>query len=92
MSMFVDMTPVRLQRYLRCFEWLAITVLAGFVAWVAFTVSLQLKSFAQTSLTANIPMWIPHGAVAVGFGLSACITLLFGLRGLFGKSGKGEGQ
>lgn len=92
MSMFVDMAPASIQRYLNCFEWLVITGLAGFIAWIAFTVSLQLKDFGQTSLTANIPMWIPHGAVVLGFGLSACITLLFCLRGLFTGSKSGESQ
>ncbi|WP_261841893.1 TRAP transporter small permease [Aliamphritea ceti] len=92
MSMFVDMAPVCIQKFLRRFEWLVIAVLAGFVAWVAFTVSLQLKSFGQTSLTAGIPMWLPHGVVALGFGLSACITGWFCVRGVSDESDKGENQ
>jgi len=82
MSMVVSLLPARLQRGLHRAQWLLIAILAGFIGWVALTVSLQLKDFAQTSLAAGVPMWIPHGVVALGFALSAVITLGFAVRGI----------
>ena len=58
---------------------LALTV---FVAWHSFQYVGQMMAIGRRSEAADIPMAIPHGAVALGFSLIALIALArcFGVR------------
>jgi TRAP-type transport system small permease protein len=41
----------------------------GAMCWVSLQFVLQVRDLGQRSDGAGIPMWIPHAAVLVGFGL-----------------------
>jgi TRAP-type transport system small permease protein len=56
-------------------ELLVVAMLAAFVCVRSSLYAAQVFSFGQVSDLAEIPMWIPHGAVAVGFGLIALISI-----------------
>jgi C4-dicarboxylate transporter DctQ subunit len=81
MSMMVDVAPQRFQRWMRRLEWLTLAVVAGFVSWIAASTALQLHGFGQLSLSSNVPMWAPHGVVALGFAATAGIALRMCRRG-----------
>lgn len=81
MSMVIDCAPPRLRRWIRCLEWLTLAAVAGFLSWVALSISLQLQAFGQRSLLANIPMWVPHSLVSLGFAVTAGIALWMCMRG-----------
>jgi len=81
MSMMADLAPELFRRWLRRLEWLILALVAGFVAWIATSISLQLQGFGQRSLSANIPMWLPHGVVAFGLAATAAIAVWMCLRG-----------
>ena len=57
-----------------------VVVLAGFVLWHSAGYTWQMLALGRKSDGAGIPMWIPHSAVAVGFGLMALIALVQLLR------------
>ena len=50
-------------------------VLAGFVLTQSYFYARQMLRIGRTSDMAGVPMWIPHGAVALGFGLILIIAL-----------------
>jgi TRAP-type C4-dicarboxylate transport system permease small subunit len=51
------------------------------VTWVALQYVLQMYALGAKSQTAQIPMWIPHIAIAAGFGL----MVLFSFARIFRK-------
>jgi TRAP-type C4-dicarboxylate transport system permease small subunit len=54
------------------------------MVWVSAQFTLQIYGMDQRSDAAEIPMWIPHVSVAVGFtGLALCALLE--LRQLLGR-------
>ncbi len=61
--------PARAQSLLRALELGAMLVLCGFVFSLAQDYTSRMFSFGKTSDTAGLPMWIPHGSIALGFGL-----------------------
>lgn len=81
MSMMAHLAPEQFRRWMRRLEWLILALVAGFVSWIASSISLQLQGFGQRSLSANIPMWLPHGVVAFGLVATAAIAVWMCLRG-----------
>jgi TRAP-type transport system small permease protein len=67
-------TPIR--HLVKIAEGLAIVILTGFVLWNSTYYAKQMFAIGRVSDMAHVPMWIPHGAVAVGFGLMAVIGCL----------------
>ena len=53
-----------------------IAILAGFVLWNSSYYVKQMFIFGRVSDMGRVPMWIPHGAVALGFGLIAFVACL----------------
>jgi TRAP-type C4-dicarboxylate transport system permease small subunit len=51
-------------------------ILGGLVTWVAWQYVGQMYSLGARSQTAQIPMWIPHTALMLGFGLMVLLTVL----------------
>jgi len=66
---------------LRAAEVVLVIVLAGFVAVQSTHYAAQMYALDRTSDNAGIPLWIPHGTVALGFGLIALIALIALWRG-----------
>jgi C4-dicarboxylate transporter DctQ subunit len=93
MDVLVQYFPGWLRGFLRAAEILLVTVLAGFVLFHSSSYAWQMMALDRKSDNAGIPMWIPHSAVALGFGLIALIVLWRGilLAGLDGnRTGNGD--
>ena len=75
MDVLVQFMPATVRFLLRLAEQLLLAVLAGFVLSQSYFYASQMLRIGRTSDMAGVPMWIPHGAVALGFGLILVIAL-----------------
>ena len=80
MDVLVRFLPARVQTLLRVIEQLLLAVIAGFVLTQSWFYARQMLRIGRTSDMAGVPMWIPHGLVALGFALILIIALLGILR------------
>jgi TRAP-type transport system small permease protein len=85
MDVLVQFMPAPLRLALRVTEQLLLIALAGFVISQSFFYARQMLRIGRTSDMAGVPMWIPHGAVALGFAL-ILIVVLWRLIGLARRS------
>ena len=69
MDVLVRFMPAPVAVLLRVAEQLLLVVLAGFVLSQSYFYAGQMLRIGRTSDMAGVPMWIPHGAVALGFAL-----------------------
>ena len=76
MDVLLRRLPGRMQAVLGGIELVLVVVLGGLVTVVAWQYVGQMYALGARSQTAQIPMWIPHAAIAVGFGLMALVGLL----------------
>ena len=76
MDVLVAKLPGPLRHLVHVAELVVIITLAVFVLWNSTYYAKQMFVFGRVSDMAGVPMWIPHGAVAVGFGLMAIIGCL----------------
>jgi len=67
MDVLVRFLPRGLQSALKILEIVLVVAAAGFVVVQSWRYSAQMLAIGRTSDIAGIPMWIPHGAVALGF-------------------------
>ncbi|HTP82956.1 MAG TPA: TRAP transporter small permease [Alphaproteobacteria bacterium] len=79
MDVIARLCPAPVQALLRWSDLTLLAVLCGFVFYESATYAYQMFRLGRLSDTADVPMWIPHGAVALGFGL---ITLIAVWRGV----------
>ena len=75
MDVIARLCPERVQALLRWADLTLMAVLCGFVFFESSTYAYQMFRLGRLSDTADVPMWIPHGAVALGFGLITLIAL-----------------
>jgi TRAP-type C4-dicarboxylate transport system permease small subunit len=78
MDVLVQFFPTPIQVLLRILEQLLLIALAGFVLTRSYIYASQMLRIGRTSDMAGVPMWIPHGTVALGFAL----MLIFAVCGL----------
>ena len=69
MDVLVRFLPTPVQLVLRVAEQLLLIALACFVLTQSYFYARQMLRLGRTSDMAGVPMWIPHGMVALGFGL-----------------------
>jgi TRAP-type C4-dicarboxylate transport system permease small subunit len=69
MDVLVQFRPAPVRLGLRIAEQLLLIVLAGFVVSQSWFYASQMFRIGRTSDMAGVPMWIPHGTVALGFAL-----------------------
>lgn len=69
MDVLVRFLPGGFQGALRWIEIVLVLAAAGFVVVQSWRYSAQMFAIGRTSDLGGIPMWIPHGAVALGFAL-----------------------
>jgi TRAP-type transport system small permease protein len=89
MDVLVQYFPAWLRISLQATEVVLVVLLAGFVLVQSSNYAWQMFTLDQKSDNAGIPMWIPHGAVAVGFGLMALMALWRGIQ--FARTGPSSG-
>ena len=75
MDVLVGLMPVRVRVLLRIVEQLPLATLAVFILTQSFFYARQMLRIGRASDMAGIPMWLPHGTVALGFGLILIIAL-----------------
>lgn len=80
MDVLVRLFPSWFQSLLKAMEILLFLALSGFMLFQSSRYSMQMFNLDRRSDNAGIPMWIPHGALAAGFGLIALIVLWQGIR------------
>ena len=76
MDVLLQRLPHRARMALGVVELLLIVVLGSLVTYVAWQYVAQMYTLGARSQTAQIPMWIPHIAIAAGFGLMVLVALL----------------
>lgn len=82
MDVIARLCPKPVQTALRWAELVLMVVLCGFVFYESTTYAFFMFKLGRRSDTADVPMWIPHGAVALGFGLIVLIAIRRGLAAL----------
>jgi TRAP-type C4-dicarboxylate transport system permease small subunit len=75
MDVLVRFLPVPIPLLLRVLEQLLLATLAGFVLTQSFLYAGQMLRIGRVSDMTGVPMWIPHGTVALGFGLVLMVAL-----------------
>lgn len=75
MDVLVQQFPLGVRLALAWVELLLLLVLSGFMAWQSYSYASRIFGLGAHSDMAHVPMWIIHGAVPVGFGLTflACL-------------------
>jgi|SRR3974390_444184 len=95
MDVLVNALPASLRKLVRICELTVLAALAGFVLWNSSYYVKQMFIFGRVSDMGRVPMWIPHGAVAAGFGLICIVTCLRLIQFFFGPpadAGKSAGE
>jgi C4-dicarboxylate transporter DctQ subunit len=82
MDVLVDALPAGLHAVVRIFEFLVAVVLSAFVCWESAQYAADMYKLGRLSDMAQMPMWLPHSAVALGFGLILIVTLWRGFTAL----------
>lgn len=80
MDVVARLLPAPVQALLKVVELLLVLVLTGFVMVQAADYTSRMYGIGRTSDTAGVPMWIPHGSVALGFALIALVALCLVVR------------
>ena len=91
MDVLVNALPPPIRRLIKIAELVAIVILTAFVLWNSTYYAKQMFNIGRVSDMAQVPMWIPHGVVAAGFGLMtliACLRLVEILAGRAPDGGK----
>jgi TRAP-type transport system small permease protein len=76
MDVLAQRLPAGMQRMLLWSERVLGAALAALVTWVAWRYVADMYALGARSQTAQLPMWIPHLALVLGFGLIAAIGVL----------------
>jgi TRAP-type C4-dicarboxylate transport system permease small subunit len=75
MDVLVRFLPAPIPLLLRVLEQVLLATLAGFVLTQSFLYAGQMLRIGRVSDMTGVPMWIPHGTVALGFGLVLMVAL-----------------
>jgi TRAP-type C4-dicarboxylate transport system permease small subunit len=75
MDVLVQFMPDTVRLGLRIAEQVVLIALAYFVLSQSYFYATQMLRIGRTSDMAGVPMWIPHGAVVLGFALILLIAL-----------------
>jgi TRAP-type C4-dicarboxylate transport system permease small subunit len=75
MDVLIDACPAPVRVVVRVAELVLLAVICGFVGYQSYAYADRMFLIGRTSDTAGVPMWIPHGVVALGFGSMALIAI-----------------
>ena len=76
MDVLVQRLPRAAKATLAALELALVLVLALLVLYVSSSYVKQMAGLDARSQNAGIPMWIPHSAIVLGFGLIAVLSVL----------------
>ena len=76
MDVLVHRLPRGMQAALATTELILVVALAAFVLYVSSGYVKQMAGLDARSQNAGIPMWIPHSAIVIGFGLIVVLAVL----------------
>jgi TRAP-type C4-dicarboxylate transport system permease small subunit len=91
MNVIARALPGAMQAALHAAEVVLAVALAGFVAVQSSHYAAQMLALDRMSDNAGIPLWIPHGSVALGFALIALIAAWRGFEEIRARGAKGTG-
>ena len=79
MDVLARLLPEPAQAALKLTEIALMLALCGFACVQAIDYTVRMFDIGRTSDGAGVPMWIPHGSLALGFGLivAVCLCLLY---------------
>ncbi len=80
MDVLIDACPPMVRWLVGILELLLMLVVFSFVAWQSFKYVERIYALGAVSDIAHIPTWIPHSAIATGFGAMALIVVLRGIQ------------
>lgn len=86
MDVLLHKLPVRARGGLRGVERLVLVVCCGFTAWQSGRYAWQMWVLDAHSDGAEIPMWLPHGVVALGLALVALVGVIQAVQRLRGQA------
>jgi len=75
MDLLVNMLPARLRQWVSLLELATMITLSAVVLFLSGEYAYSMFIFNRLSDVAQVPMWIPHSGVALGFGLILLIAL-----------------
>ena len=75
MDLLFRMLPAALRLWVQFLELATMIVLSGMVVFLSGQYAYDMHSLGRLSDVAQVPMWIPHSGVALGFSLILCIAL-----------------
>jgi TRAP-type C4-dicarboxylate transport system permease small subunit len=86
MDVLLHKLPARARGGLRGVESVVLVVCCGFTAWQSGRYAWQMHALDAHSDGAEIPMWLPHGVVALGLALMALVGVLQAVQRLRGQA------
>ncbi len=75
MDLLLKSMPPPARIAVRLFEIGSLLVISALACWQSCSYALQMFRLDRTSDNAGIPMWLPHGSVALGFALLAIVAI-----------------
>jgi len=86
MDVLLHKLPARARGGLRGVESVVLVVCCGFTAWQSARYAWQMHVLDAHSDGAEIPMWLPHGVVALGLTLVALVGVIHAVQRLRGRA------
>jgi TRAP-type transport system small permease protein len=87
MDVLFQRFSARLRTVVRGVELAVFLTVASFVTLQSFYYTMRMFKLGQVSDLAEIPIWIPHAAVVVGFALMAVVVLRRAVAFVLGQEG-----
>ena len=78
MDVLARMLPRPAQQFLKVVELALMLGLCGFILVQSQDYAARMYQIGRNSDSAGVPMWIPHGSLAIGFGLMVLVCLAHG--------------
>ena len=78
MDVLAKMMPRPVQQLLKVLELILMLGLCSFILFESQDYAMRMYQLGRNSDSAGVPMWIPHGSLAIGFGLMVLACLAHG--------------
>lgn len=92
MDMLLQRMPAPLRITVRLFETAVLVVIAGLVGTHSYSYASQMYLLGRLSDNAEIPMWMPHSTVVIGFAMLVLVALWQVIADLRGDGGDEKRQ